>query len=115
VSPRPSTPQQRACPSVVPIESTIPPDMTIQDWRRSRPARRRHARCGHLHDTTTRYDHARKLLTFLLVCRVCNTEKVIEVQHYEPRFQALPANGRAPATVHHLPNRRGAQVTRRAA
>jgi hypothetical protein len=44
--------------------------------------------CGHLHDTTTRYDHARKLLTFLLVCPVCRTERVLETQRYEPRFAA---------------------------
>lgn len=49
--------------------------------------------CGHLHDTTTRYDHARKLLSFLLVCSVCNTEKLLERQRYEPRFipMATPA------------------------
>ena len=47
--------------------------------------RERHA-CGHLHDTTTRYDHERKLLSFLLVCPVCGTERVLETQRYEPRF-----------------------------
>jgi len=99
----------------MPVESTIPPDMSIQDWRRSRPARTKHDPCGHLHDTTTRYDHERKLLTFLLVCRVCGIEKVIEVRHYEPNFQPLPANGPAVARVHRLPNREGSQVTRRAA
>jgi hypothetical protein len=41
--------------------------------------------CEHLHDTTSRYDAARKLLTFLLVCRICGTEKVVETLEYEPR------------------------------
>jgi hypothetical protein len=44
--------------------------------------------CDHLHDTTTRYDAGEKLLTFLLVCPSCRTEKVLETQHYEPRFRA---------------------------
>jgi len=43
--------------------------------------------CDHLHDTTTRYDHVRKLLTFLLVCPVCGTEKIVEIQRYEPRYE----------------------------
>jgi hypothetical protein len=41
--------------------------------------------CGHIHDTTTRYDRAERLLTFLLVCPVCGTEKVVETLDYEPR------------------------------
>jgi hypothetical protein len=45
--------------------------------------------CDHLHDTTTRYDHAQKLLTFLLVCHSCKTEKVIQTVPYEPRFEPL--------------------------
>jgi hypothetical protein len=99
--------------SVVTIESTIPPDMTIADWHKLRasrtPARRRRRSlaltgrgklvpvrpataeqpdsCDHLHDTTTRYDHERGLLTFLTVCRTCGTEKVVETQPYEPRYQ----------------------------
>jgi len=96
---------QRA--AVVPIESTIPPDMSIAEWRklrasRPRPKRRRRPlalggggkvvplrpdACNHLHETTTRYDHARKLLTFLLVCPTCGTEKVVETQRYEPRYE----------------------------
>jgi hypothetical protein len=70
------------------VESTIPEGMTIEEWRKH-PRRRQPAPaqpCGHLHDTTTRYDHKRKLLTFVLICPVCETEKVIETQHYEPRF-----------------------------
>jgi hypothetical protein len=96
--------------SVVTIESTIPPDMTVAEWRTllasRQPAKRRRRAlglrrrgkvvelrrasaeetdpCGHLHETTTRYDHERKLLTFLAVCRICGTERVIETQHYEP-------------------------------
>jgi hypothetical protein len=70
------------------VESTIPEGMTIAEWRKH-PRRRQTAPaqpCGHLHDTTTRYDHKRKLLTFLLVCPVCGTEKLLETQRYEPRF-----------------------------
>ena len=101
--------QQVQSRSVVTIESTIPPEMTIDEWRRlrsSRPPRRRRSSriltaarravplrpvpCDHLHETTTRYDHDQKVLTFLLVCPVCRTEKVIERRHYEPRFRPLP-------------------------
>jgi hypothetical protein len=99
--------------SVVTVESTIPPDMTVAEWRRMlasrQPAKRRHRAlglgrrgkvvklrpgaaeerdlCGHLHETTTRYDHERKLLTFLAVCRTCGIETVVETQHYEPRHE----------------------------
>jgi hypothetical protein len=107
--------------SVVTVESTIPPDMTIAEWRRllasRQPAKRRRRAlglgrrgkvvelrhtsadetdpCGHLHDTTTRYDHERKLLTFFAVCRVCGTERVIETQHYEPRYEGAQQMRRA--------------------
>jgi hypothetical protein len=47
--------------------------------------------CNHLHDTTTRYDPAEKVLTFLLVCPVCRTERVLETLPYEPRFQPTAA------------------------
>ena len=74
--------------SVRSMESTIPEGMTIEEWRRH--PRRRAApapqACGHLHDTTTRYDHDAKLLTFLLVCPTCGTEKVLETQRYQPHF-----------------------------
>ena len=97
------------------MESSIPVGMTIEQWRRQRPARsrprrRRSARtvaearhlapvpepapCDHLCDTTTRYDAAQKLLTFLLVCPTCGTEKLIDTVRYEPRFEPH-ANGRA--------------------
>jgi hypothetical protein len=98
--------------SVLPVESTIPTEVTIDEWRRqrrSRPRPRPAADCGHLHDTTTRYDHARNLLTFLLVCPACHTEKVLETVEYEPRFE------RNQATVHQLPVRRDRDPARRAA
>ena len=96
--------------SVVPMECTIPAGMTVEGWRRLRSARarvtrRRPARvlaaarrvvplrpvpCDHLHDTTTRYDPVGKVLTFLLVCPACGTEKVVESRRYEPRFEPHP-------------------------
>jgi hypothetical protein len=110
--------------SVVPMESTVPPDMTLAQWRR-RSSRRRTKRrssagrsaavlpatsCGHLHDSTTRYDHDQEVLTFLLVCPVCGTEKVVETQHYKPRFEPRPgsqlADASVGATLHPLPVRR---------
>jgi hypothetical protein len=38
-----------------------------------------------LHDTTSRYDAAARILTFLLVCRTCGIERVAETLEYEPR------------------------------
>ena len=90
--------------SVVTMESTIPPHMTIEQWRRLRspgaqPKRRysvsllaaarrvvslRPAPCDHLHESTTRYDQEQKVLTFLLVCPVGGTEKVMKTQHLSP-------------------------------
>jgi hypothetical protein len=95
---------------VLPLESTIPADMTISEWREMLAARRRRAPkrpgmvaaaarrvvplrpppCDHIHATTTRYDHAERRLTFLLVCPVCGTEKVLETMPYEPRFEPSP-------------------------
>jgi hypothetical protein len=40
--------------------------------------------CEHLHDSTSRYDAAEKILTFLLVCRTCGVERVVETLEYEP-------------------------------
>jgi hypothetical protein len=99
--------------SVVPRESTIPPDLTMALSVVSLPA----TPCDHLHDTTTRYDHAQKLLTFLLVCPVCGTEKVVDAQHYEPRFQSSRASELADvgATIQELPVRRDERPMRRAA
>jgi hypothetical protein len=87
--------------SVLSIESTIPEGMTIKEWRKH-PSRGPAPTqpCGHLHDTTTRYDRDRKLLHFLLVCPTCGTEKVLETQRYEPRFTPHESAG---ATIHRLP------------
>jgi hypothetical protein len=41
--------------------------------------------CDHLHDTTSRYDAAEKVMTFLLVCRTCGIERVVETLDYDPR------------------------------
>jgi hypothetical protein len=110
------------------IESTIPADMTIREWRAWRssaatPARRRSSRalaavrrlcsrregrCDHLHGTTTRYDRAAKRLDFLLVCPFCKTEKVIHSLAYEPRFEPT-------GTVHTLRPGDPGQAPRRAA
>jgi hypothetical protein len=109
--------------SVVPIRNAAPPE--IAEWRRQRSPRRtrrqrarafaaasrvaapRAPRCEHLHDSTTRYDHDRKLLSFLLVCPVCDNERVMETRHYEPRFQPGPPSplpdGSAGATIYVLP------------
>jgi hypothetical protein len=64
--------------------------------------------CAHLHDTTSRYDTRRKVLTFLLVCPECRTEKVVQTLDYEPSFiptpqpphqvVAMPAANQAAAT-----------------
>jgi hypothetical protein len=84
------------------------PSTTIatDQWRNApRPARA----CGHVHDTTSRYDHRGKRLDFLLVCPVCGTETVIETLDYEPHFEPLGAS------VHALPPRRDPQPVRRAA
>jgi hypothetical protein len=43
--------------------------------------------CNHLHDTTSRYNPRAKLLTFLLVCPVCGTEKIVETLRYDPRYE----------------------------
>jgi len=128
--------QQLERQSVVAMESSIPADMTIELWRRQRSAQPRAARrrtvaaaarvvalrpvpCDHLHDTTTRYDPDQKQLSFLLVCPVCHTEKLVETQSYEPRFEphppANPVQQAGTATVHHLPSRRHPRPTRRAA
>jgi hypothetical protein len=99
--------------SVVPRESTIPPELTIALPVVSLPA----TPCDHLHDTTTRYDHAHKLLTFLLICPICGTEKIVHAQQYEPRFQSTRASEPADtaATVQELPVRRDERPMRRAA
>jgi hypothetical protein len=106
MNPARSNPDRTDERDVLPLESTIPADMTISEWRKMLAARSRRApkrprvaaaarrvvplrppSCDHLHATTTRYDHAEKRLTFLLVCPVCGTEKVLETMAYEPRFE----------------------------
>jgi hypothetical protein len=130
-----SVSQALARQAVVHMESSIPPEMTIEDWRRLRSERRRSARgrssrlraaagrvvplrpepCDHLHDQTSRYDPVNKQLSFLLVCNVCGTEKLVETRPYEPRFQPHPGTEPAGGTVHQLPVRTDRQPTRRAA
>jgi hypothetical protein len=94
---------------VLPVESTIPSDMTIGEWRAMLAARKgrrpkrpgivatarrvvplRAPSCDHVHATTTRYDHGARRLTFLLVCPACGTEKVLETMAYEPRYEPTP-------------------------
>jgi hypothetical protein len=97
--------------SLLLVDCSIPPDLTIDEWRRQRPQQepRPTDDCEHLCDTTSRYDHARKELTFLLVCPVCQTEKVLETMAYEPSFEPRVA------TVHPFPRRRRETPARRAA
>jgi hypothetical protein len=45
--------------------------------------------CNHLFETTSRYDHERRVLTFLLFCPACETETVVETLRYEPAFRRL--------------------------
>ena len=40
--------------------------------------------CDHLYESTSRYDAARKLLTFLLVCPVCEIEEIVQAIEYAP-------------------------------
>jgi hypothetical protein len=112
-----------------------PPEMTVEGWRRLRAERRRSAPrhptraraaarrvvplrpepCDHLHDTTTRYDHAHKQLSFLLVCHVCGTEKLIDAIPYEPSFNPNPTTESAGGTVHRPAVRRHQRPLPRAA
>jgi hypothetical protein len=127
---RPSISEHLARRSVVPMESTIPPDMTIAQWRRLRSSRARTKRlpsatalppmsCNHVHESTTRYDHDQKALTFLLLCPVCGTERIMETQRYEPRFEPGPglqlADASGLATIHPLPVRKRKRPLHRAA
>jgi hypothetical protein len=41
--------------------------------------------CQHLHNSTSRYDAAEKVMTLLLVCPTCGIERVVETLEYEPR------------------------------
>jgi hypothetical protein len=69
----PSIAQQLERQAVVLMESTIPRDMTCDQWRRRRSARA--VPCDHLHESTSRHDPVEKLLTFLLVCPVCHMHR----------------------------------------
>jgi hypothetical protein len=51
--------------------------------------------CDHLQDSTSRYDAVEKVMTFLLVCRTCGIERVVETLDYEPR-PVWPSPGTAP-------------------
>jgi hypothetical protein len=73
--------------SVMVVESTIPGDMTIAEWRTARKGRR--APCDHLHETTSRYDAERTQLTFLMVCPMCHTERVVHTMDYEPDYKPV--------------------------
>ena len=114
MSPDPLIANELERQSVVTMECTIPGEMTVEQWRQLRSGRRRGAsgrsarlrgvarkvvplrptRCEHLHETTTRYDHERKQLSFLLVCPSCGTEKLVETVPYAPRYE--PAGGSQP-------------------
>jgi hypothetical protein len=67
--------------------------------------------CEHLQETTSRYDPAEKVLTFVLLCRTCHTEQVIAQLDYEPRPIALSGEFTgvsvgSQARLDHLPARR---------
>ena len=102
--------------SVARMDHSIPGDLTIDEYRRQgRPSSTCPARCDHLHDSTSRYDHEAKRLTFLLVCPVCRTERVVDSIPYEPQFTPHEAPQSGGATIHQLPVRRSARPLRRAA
>jgi hypothetical protein len=53
--------------------------------------------CNHMLDSSSRYDPARKILTLLLVCPICGTERVVDKLAYEPRPVCTPpTSGRRP-------------------
>jgi hypothetical protein len=58
--------------------------------------------CDHFHDGTSRYDAAEKVMTFLLVCRTCGIERVVETLDYEPR-PVWTSPGAAPRHLALLP------------
>ena len=112
----PPTAEQLEEQSVVLVECTIPSELTIDEWRRQRRPRATPAEsCNHLHDSTSRYDHERKQLTFLLVCPVCRTEKVVDSIHYEPHFTPHAPAEPAEAKIYQFPVRRRSRPARLAA
>jgi len=52
--------------------------------------------CDHLYDSTSRYDADRMLLTFLLVCPVCEIEEIVQTIEYAPKFEAYIAPAATP-------------------
>ena len=70
--------------------------------------------CEHVRDTTTRYDRAQNLLSFLLVCEICGTEQLIQTIRYEPRFEPDGGASLIAVTVQ-LPQERHGQAARTAA
>jgi hypothetical protein len=101
--------------SVARLDCSIPGELTIDEWRRQRRPSAGSVRCDHLHDSTSRYDHQAKRLTFLLVCPTCGTERVVDSIPYEPQFTPHEAPQPEGATIHQLPVRRSARPLRRAA
>jgi hypothetical protein len=97
-----STSEQLRRQSVVPFESIIPPEMTVEQWRS-----RRRVPCHHLHDTTTRYDRVAKLLSFPRVHRVrhreppycgrCNAESLCSAGAVAQRVASRPTTTAHPA------------------
>ena len=55
--------------------------------------------CDHLYDSTSRYDADLKLLTFLLVCPVCEIEEIVQTIEYAPSFKAHAAPAAALTAV----------------
>jgi hypothetical protein len=102
--------------SVARMDCSIPGELTIDEWRRRRrPSSPGPAACDHFHDSTSRYDREAKRLTFLLVCPVCRTERVVDSIPYEPQFTPHEAPQPGGATIHQLPVGRSARPLRRAA
>ena len=52
--------------------------------------------CDHLYDSTSRYDADRKLLSFLLVCPVCEIEEIVQTMEYAPTYVAHGAPAATP-------------------
>ena len=79
--------------SIVPVESTTPPETTSEQWRS-----RRRVPCHHLHDTTTRYDCVARVLSSCS-CAPCAaprgwSRRALRAVVHPPRRR--PARPRAP-------------------
>jgi hypothetical protein len=56
-------------------------------------------RCRHIHESTTLYDRDQKQLSFLLVCRVCGTERLVLGSRTNPALSlSRPGSSRREAT-----------------